>query len=135
MFDIKKMDFAEAAELGHEFELTLPNGVSSGAYLTVIGDKSKTVKGYSRKKFQEYQMKAQIAKRKGKEVEELSLDEAEELAIEAALVRLIGWRGFTEDGKEVKFSKEKAQEVLKQHSFVREAIMEVASDVTLFSPK
>lgn len=134
-FDLSKQDFGKAAEAGYEFELMLPTGAGSGAYLTVIGDMSPTVKAYSRRKFQEYQQKASIAKRKGKDVEELTLDEAEELAVEAALVRLIGWKGFTEEGKEVKFSKEKAQEVLKQHSWIREAIMEAAGDVTCFQPK
>ena len=131
-FDLSKQDFAKAAEAGYEFELMLPTGAGSGAYLTVIGDMSPTVKTYSRRKFQEYQQKVSIAKRKGKDVEELTLDEAEELAVEAALIRLVNWNGILEDGKEVKFSKEKAQEVLKQHSWIREAIMENSADVTNF---
>ena len=76
-----------------------------------------------------------MAKRKGREVEDLSLDEAEELAVEAALVRLVGWEGITESGKEVKFSKEKAQEILTQHQFIREAIMQESADITNFQPK
>jgi len=76
-----------------------------------------------------------MAKRKGREVEDLSLDEAEELAVEAALVRLVGWEGITENGKEVKFSKEKAQEILTQHQFIREAIMQESADITNFQPK
>lgn len=131
-FDLSKQDFAKAAEAGYEFELMLPTGAGSGAYLTVIGDMSPTVKTYSRRKFQEYQQKVSIAKRKGKDVEELTLDEAEELAVEAALIRLVNWNGILEDGKEVKFSKEKAQEVLKQHSWIREAIMENSADITNF---
>lgn len=133
-FDVVKHDFSAAADIGYEFELKLPTGAGSGAYLTVIGAQSPTVKQYAKRKFQEYQQRQQIAKRKGKE-EEISLDEAEELAIEGALVRLVGWRGITEEGKEVKFSKEKAREILTQHSWIREQIMEESDDVLNFTPK
>lgn len=134
-FDLNKDNFSTAAEQGVELELILPTGAGSGAYLTIIGDNSKTVKAYSRKKFQEYQMKVQIAKRKGKEPEELTLEEAEELAVEAAAVRVTGWKGFTEDGKEVKFSKEKLNEVLTQHSWIREFVMQESSNIFHFVPK
>lgn len=134
-FDLNKDNFSTAAEQGVELELILPTGAGSGAYLTIIGDNSKTVKAYSRKKFQEYQMKVQIAKRKGKEPEELTLEEAEELAVEAAAVRVIGWKGFTEDGKEVKFSKEKLNEVLAQHSWIRDFVMQESSNIFHFVPK
>lgn len=133
-FDLQKHDFSKSAELGYTFELKLPDGTDSDAKLTVIGDMSPAVKAYSRKKFQEYQQRQAVARRKGKE-EELSLDEAEELAVEAALIRLIGWAGIQEDGKEVPFSKEKAREVLTQHSWIREAIMNESQDVTNFTPK
>ncbi len=133
-FDVKLMDFSVAAELGYEFELKLPTGSGSGAYLTVIGAQSPAVKQYSKRKFQEYQQRQQIAKRKGKE-EDISLDEAEELSIESALVRLVDWKGITEEGKEVKFSKDKAREILKQHSWIREQIMEESDFVGNFVPK
>lgn len=134
-FDLNKDNFSTAAEQGVELELILPTGAGSGAYLTIIGDNSKTVKAYSRKKFQEYQMKVQIAKRKGKEPEELTLEEAEELAVEAAAVRVIGWKGFTEDGKEVKFSKEKLNEVLSVHQWIRDFVMQESSNIFHFVPK
>lgn len=133
-FDVKLMDFSKSAELGYEFELKLPTGAGSGAFLTVIGSQSTTVRQYAKRKFQEYQQRQQIAKRKGKE-DDFSLDEAEELAIEGALLRLINWRGITEEGKEVKFSKEKAREILTQHSWIREQIMEESDFVGNFVPK
>lgn len=133
-FDILAQDYSKSSEIGFEFELKLPTGEGSGAFLTVIGDYSPTVKQYSKRKYQEFTQRQAIAKRKGKE-EELSLEDAENLAIEAALVRLIGWRGFTEEGKEVKFSKDKAREVLTQHSWIRDQIQDESSDVGNFKPK
>jgi hypothetical protein len=134
-FDLIKQDFSKAAEEGFTFELKLPTGASSGAKLTVIGDMSPSVKNYSRKKFAEFQMKQSIAKRKGRDVEEMSLEEAEELAVESALVRLVNWQGIEEEGSDVPFSKEKAKEVLMQHSWIREAVMQESSDLTNFRPK
>ena len=134
MFDIKTHDFSAAAADGYSFNLKLPTGADSGAKLTILGDLSPTIKNYSRKRFAEYQQRQQIAKRKGKE-EEISLDEAEEMAVENALVRLIGWEGITEDGKEIKFSKEKAREILTAHSFIRDQIISESQDVLNFQPK
>lgn len=134
MFDIVKQDFSKAAEAGYTFELKLPDGSLSGAKLTIIGDMSPQVKAYGRRKFTEFQARAATAKRKGKE-DQIDLEEAEDAAIEGALVRLIGWEGITENGKPVEFSKEKASEILRNHAWIREAIMEEASDVTNFRPK
>ena len=134
-FDLIKQDFNKAAEAGFTFELKLPTGEASGAKLTVLGDMSPTVKQYSRKKFSEYQMKQSLAKRKGRDLDEMSLDEAEELAVEAAMVRLVNWKGVQEAGVDVPFSKEKAKEVLTQHGWIREAVMAEAADLTNFQPK
>lgn len=134
-FDIVKQDFSKSAEAGHTFELNLPTGEPSGAKLTILGDMSPTVKQYSRRKFAEFQQKQAIAKRKGKDADDMTLQEAEELSVESSLVRLVDWNGITEDGKVVAFSKEKAEAVLTAHSWIREAIVQEASDVTNFRPK
>lgn len=133
-FDIFTQDFTKAAEIHFEFELKLPTGAGSGAKLQVIGGQSATVRNYNKRKFQEYHQKQQIAKRKGRE-EELSLEDAELLAVEQALVRLVGWSGVTEKGKEVVFSKEKAAEILKQHDWIREQIIQESDDILNFTPK
>ncbi len=134
-FDIVKQDFSKSAEAGHTFELVLPTGEPSGAKLTILGDLSPTVKAYSRRKFTEFQQKQLMARRKGKEADDMSLQEAEELAVESALIRLVGWEGITEEGKTVVFTKEKAEAVLTAHAWIREAIVQEASDVTNFRPK
>jgi hypothetical protein len=134
-FDLVKQDFSKAAEGGYTFELMLPTGAPSGAKLTIIGDMSATVKVYERKRFSDYQRKETIARRKGKDLEDISLDEAEEFSIENALVRLVGWEGITSEGKDVVFTKEKAKEVLTTHSWIRDAIVQEARDVNNFCPK
>ena len=93
--ELSQLNYNQAAEVGHEFNLRLPTGAETDIKLTVIGDLSKPVKAYSRRKFQEYQQRQEIAKRKGKEID-LSLEEAEDTAVESASIRLIGWSGLTE---------------------------------------
>lgn len=134
MFDLSKNNFAEAAEVGYEFELKLPTGGVTGAFVTVRGDQSKTVKAYSRKKYAEFKQKEQVARRRGKEVEDMSLEEAEDLAVESAIVRIIGWKGIAEGGKEVAFTPENAQRILREHAWIREQVVEEASQLLNFRP-
>ena len=133
-FDLEFHDFSKAAEEAYEFELKLPTGADSGAKFKVIGSQSATIRNYNKRKFQEYQQRQQIAKRKGRE-DEISLDEAEEMAVDNALVRLVGWSGVTEKGKDVPFSKEKAREILKQHAWIREQVINESEDILNFTPK
>jgi len=124
-FDLKKKNLSEIAEAGYEFELRLPgSNEKTGAFVTVRGDQSKVVKAYIRKKFDEIQTRNN-SKRKGNDV---TLEEAEEMAVEAAVVRIIDWNGIEEDGKPVPFTKENATRLLTEHSWIREQIQEEASE-------
>lgn len=134
-FDLSKNNFAEAAEAGFEFELKLPGtGEGTGAFITVRGDQSKTVKAYARRKYAEFKLKEQQAKRRGKEAEDMTLDEAEELAIESAIVRIIDWKGISENGKDVPFTKENAERIFKEHAWIREAVSEESAQLLNFRP-
>lgn len=133
-FDLAQQNYSTAAEQGFSFELQLPDGTVSDATLTILGDLSPTVKNYGKRKYKEFKQQQEAAKRRGKEWE-LSLDEAEDESIEAALIRLVGWDGITENGKKVEFTKDKARETLKAHSWIREVIMQESANVANFTPK
>lgn len=134
--DLAKVNYAETAEAGYEFEILLPaTNEPTGAFITVRGEMSKTVKAYARQKFREFQLKEQQAKRRGKQSEEMTLEEAEELAVESAVVRVIGWRGITENGKEVPFTKENAERIFREYSFIREQVMEESNQLLNFRPE
>ncbi len=50
--DLAKTNLADAADAGYEFEVKLPGtGDPTGAFITVRGEMSKTVKAYARQKF------------------------------------------------------------------------------------
>lgn len=133
MFDLKKMNIADLSENGYEFELKIPEiGTPTGAFLTVKGDNSKTVRNYTKKQFEVMQSKAKQARKRGKEVEEITLSEAEDMAVEAAIVRLVDWKGIVEDGKEVKFNEENVRRILKEHPWIRQAIMDESEQLSNF---
>lgn len=134
MLDLAVKNFTDAAEAGYEFELVLPTGENAGAFITVRGDESKIVKAYARRKYQEYQMREQMAKRKGKSAD-LTLEEAEELAVEAAVTRIISWKGIGEAGKEIPFSEDNATRILKDHPWIRNQVMEESAQILNFRPK
>lgn len=132
MLDLVKNDPATIAEAGYEFTVTLPDGKSTDAKVKVRGENSKTVREYGRRIFQERQMQAQMAKRRGKDPEDLTLAEAEELAVNGAVTRIISWSGIGEGGKEVPFTPENAKRILKEYPFIRDQVMEASNDITNF---
>lgn len=131
--DLAKTNLSEAADAGYEFEVKLPgSGEPTGAFITVRGEMSKTVKNYARQKFREFQLKEQQAKRRGKESQDMTIEEAEELSIETAVTRVISWRGITDNGKEVPFTKENAETIFREHSWIKEQVMEESAQLLNF---
>lgn len=133
MLDLAKTNISEMSEKGHRFELVIPEvNKPTGAFLTVRGDNSKTVKEFARKQFEAMQAKAKQARKRGKDADDLSLAEAEEMAIESAYCRLIGWENIGNKGKVLEFSEEAAKEVLKEHPWIRQAILDEAALLSNF---
>jgi hypothetical protein len=132
-FDLAKHNYTEIAEVGYKFELKLPGtGEVTGVFITVRGDQSKTVKAFGRKKYAEFKLREQQAKRRGKDVDDMTLEEAEELSIESAVIRVIDWENITENGKPVTFSKENAERIFKEYPWIKEAVMEESGQILNF---
>ena len=133
MLDLAKKDPAKSAEVCFTFNLMLPDGEKTDAEITVRGSYSPEVKNFARRFVQEQKVKEQQAKRRGKEVDEMTLEEAEDFSVEAATVRVISWKGIGEDGKEVPFNKENAARILKKYPFILEQIMDHSDNIFNFS--
>lgn len=132
MLDLKISNPADVAEAGYVVKIELPDGTPTDAEVKVRGVASKIVRDYSRKMFQEMQMKEKMAKRRQKEVDEPTIEELEEMAAKAAAVRVISWKNIGEDGKEIPFSKENAEDVLKRFPFIREQVLSASDDLSNF---
>ena len=122
-FDIKLNNLSEKAETGYEFEVKLPNGTSTDFFITVRGTQSPKVKAYSKKVFNQMQIKEQQMKRKGREVE-FNLEDAEDMAVESAAIRIVTWRGLEEDGKEVKPTEENLKRIMREQDWIRSQVLD-----------
>ena len=121
--DLIKTNLAEMAETGYEFEVKLPDGSLTDFYITVRGTQSPKVKAYGKKVFNQMQIKEQQMKRKGKEVE-FNLEDAEDLAVESAAIRIVAWRGLEEDGKEVKPTEENFKRIMREQDWIRSQVLD-----------
>ena len=54
------------------------------------------------------------------------------MAVDRAYVRIISWRGIQEDGVALEFNRENAERILKDHPWIREAIMEASEELLNF---
>lgn len=135
MLDLSKNNFSEIAEAGYEFQLRLPTEELTDAFITVRGDHSKTVKAFNRKKFTEMQQKQRSNKRRGRDDDDFTIEEGEDLAVESAIVRIISWRNISEGGKEIAFNKENADRILREHPWIRDQVMKEAGEVLNFRPE
>lgn len=132
MFDLSKNNPAVVAETGYEFDVVMPDGTVTDIKIKVRGINSPVVKTYSRKIINEMKIKEQAAKRRGRDVEEMSIEEMEEQYSKAAAVRIIDWSNLADEGKEVKFSKEEAEVLMLKYPFIREQVMEESDNILNF---
>lgn len=135
MFDLSKNNLSEIAEAGIWFDLVMPDTLTeTGARIKVRGSDSPTVRKVMRKIASEQTLKAQKAKRQGKE-HEPSFTELDELNLESAVARIIDWQGIGENGVEIPFTKENAERVLSAHNWIMAAVIDNSTDGSKFRPE
>ena len=134
-FDLSKVNLQASSEVGHEFQLKLPDGTPiDGVFIKVRGANSKIALDLQKKKFNEHQVRQSMAKKRGKEPDPLTIDEVDALSVETAVARTISWRGFEQDGKPIPFSKEEAERIYSDPGFawIREQVLEESNIVSNF---
>ena len=77
------------------------------------------------------QKREKVAKGKNKEIE-LTIEDYEDMAVDRAIVRIISWRGIQENSQDVPFNRENAERILKEHPWIREAVMEESDNLLNF---
>ena len=131
MLDLTLKDPAKVAEAGFEFNVVLPDGTETEATVKVRGKNSKKVQAFSRALSQELTIRNESNVRRGKK-NDMSIEEAEELACRVAANRVITWKGLGKDGAEIPFSEGVAEDLLKEYPFLREQIMEESDNILNF---
>lgn len=130
-FDIKKNNPELVAEVGYEFNLELPDGTKTDAVFKIRGDNSKIVKAHGRRTYKEMEAQRTLRKRKG-QPEDLSLDELTDMAVEAAVVRVISFSGIQEDGVDLPCTPENIRKLMEEYDFARSQVLENAAQVLNF---
>ena len=134
-FDIKKNNPTDVAEAGYEFTVVLPDGTETEAKIKVRGSNSPKVKAFYRTAFNQMRLRENAAKKRGKEVEDMSLEESEDFAIRSSAVRIISWSGLAEDGKEVVYSNPEAERMMTDYPFLRDLVTKESEDLLNFRHK
>jgi hypothetical protein len=133
--DLAKNNPSKAAEVGFEFAVKDPSGMEDDKFkITVRGVMAKEVQAYQRKLFREEQLKDAALRRKGKDPEQKTLEELEEQLAADAARRIITWKGLSDDGKEIPFTLEFAENLFKDSSwaFIRSQVLEASNELTNF---
>lgn len=130
--ELNSVNLAAQAAVGYDLELVHPaTGEKLGGVITIRGDESREVQNYNRKRFQELQKRERMNKSKSTDY---TISEIEDISVEAAIVRVIGWKNIKKDGLELEFNKENAEMVFRDFPWIRSQVMEAASDLSLFLP-
>ena len=92
------------------------------------------MKKYNKSVFNKLQAKEIQNKKRGKDAR-LDLEEAEQMQREAALARIISWKGIEKDGKELGNTEEEFKEILTNpdNSWIVEQIIEESDNSANFS--
>ena len=132
IFNFTKNSLSKIAETGIDVKVIMPDGTDTGAVIKVRGDQSPTVRSYSRQLFQEYTLKNKAAKARGREPEDLTIEEAEDMSAQAAVVRTISWSGIGGDNGEIPFTEAAAKKLYTDEQWIKELVMEASQDAFRF---
>ena len=96
--DIFALNTTAACDKGAEIELKHPKVGPSGVFVTVMGKDSVAYRDHVKSNINERQRREALAARRGKDIDNPTLDEAEEKGTELIIVCTLGWRQKNKDG-------------------------------------
>ena len=103
------LDITKACESGFEFEyIRDSDGKGTGVFLTVMGSHSEKVQKWIRKTLNAVRQREAMLVKRGKGEEVRTVEDDLDFGIESAAIRIIGWRGISQNGVELKFDWESA---------------------------
>jgi len=126
--DITLFNAIKDSEQGYDLEMKSADGQDTGIVFTIYGKYAEPVQKWSKKIFSEYQREIEIAKRKGKEPEQKSIDELREQNVQGAVIRVIGWKNVQQE-----FSAELLKTVLLSNPHFVDQIIEESDNAGNFT--
>lgn len=126
---ISDLDLSSASDTGHEFEVISPKtGKGLGVFITVLGDQSEKVAGFTRKRQNEKRREAALAIRRGRPSDDVdTVEDDESFVVEACIVRVVAWRGLAED-----FNEANARLLFTTNREIRRQVLEESANLANF---
>ena len=121
------LDLVSASENAYEFEYLRPDGSDTGVFVTVLGAQAPKVQDWVRKTLNRRKSQDQLAAKRGKEIER-TIEDDEQFGIDAAAIRVVGWRGITEP-----YSHENALILMERNNELREQVFEASNNLGNFT--
>lgn len=131
-FDIKQNNLSEKAETGYEFEVKLPNGVSTDWFITVRGNLSPLVRKNSRDMATKLAMKEIQDRKRNKGEQPPDYEEMERQLTDIAAMRVITWRGLMSGDEVIEPTPENIKQILSSETWVREQVIDQGNDDSNF---
>lgn len=134
--DLSAFSVASQSEAGYKMPVLHPvtKQPFDGVFITVRGNESPHVQKWVRSKLNARQQEEIRLARMKKQIDPLTIAEAEDYAAEAAAVRIMGWDGIEDGGKPVPFTHEAAVGIFKRETWLRDQVLEAAGDLGNFVP-
>lgn len=134
--DLSAFSVASQSEAGYKMPVLHPvsHEPFEGVFITVRGNESPHVQKWVRSKITARQQEEIRLSRMKKQIDPLSIAEADDYAAEAAAVRVIGWEGIEDGGKPVPFTQESAVGIFKRETWLRDQVLEASGDLGNFVP-
>lgn len=126
-FSLSDLDLTSASENAFEFEYLRTDGSDTGVFITVLGSQAPKVQDWVRKSLNRRRSQEAMAAKRGKEIER-TVEDDEQFGIDAAAIRIVGWRGIAEP-----YSHESALILMSNNLEIREQVFEASNNLGNFS--
>lgn len=121
------LDLTALCENEFEFEYVDQAGNGSGVFITVLGSQAPKVQQWIKKRLNARRAQEAVQAKRGKEVAR-TVEDDDEFGNEAAAIRMVRWRGITED-----FSPVLALQLVASNSELRDQVFKASNDLGNFT--
>jgi len=123
---------AAASEAGYTFEPTYPDGTGIGATITVRGPDSEKVRALVRQQIAQASARELTAKKRGRDLEPLSLEEIEAQVVEMAVAYTVTWKGFEDGDKTLEPTEANFRLIYTEYPWIRRQVVDEGQDLGNF---
>jgi hypothetical protein len=111
----------------YEFEYLDTAGRATGVFITVLGSQAPKVQNWIRQRLNQRRAQEAMAAKRGKELQR-TVEDDDDFSNEAAAIRIVGWRGITEE-----YSPALALRLVASNSEIRDQVFRASNDLSHFT--